>query len=254
MPQTPCYQGREKGGSFASADTSLKDHTARRAEMRIVYEVVGGSLPFGFMCELQVLMASLAQAEPGYPDREIHFASEAAVVDRMVGSVLSAAYKCGGGVSREWVILSVARTGDSQASGAMAGPATDCIRLMGWVELSSEEGATDWRLLTRVMRLIEDLASGWGHARDRGHALGLCLRKMAYYVDAGGTPAIGPREISHKRRAEVLNFALVGGGQEDVDSECVLPSGSELVLFKPQQACVSDSTLNRVGRLFRETN
>jgi hypothetical protein len=124
------------------------------------------------------------------------------------------------------------------------------MRIMGWVEMSSEEGATDWRLLTRVMREIEDLASGWGHARDRGHALGLCLRKMAYYVDAGGTPAICPREISCQRRAEVLNFALVGGGQEDVDSECVLPSGSELVLFKPQQACVSDSTLNRVDAFF----
>ena len=143
--------------------------------------------------------------------------------------------------------MSQTRAGDAQTSGAIT---TDCIRIMGWVELSSEEGATDWRLLTRVMREIEDLASGWGHARDRGHAVGLCLRKMAFYVDARGTPAVSPREISHQRRAEVLNFALVGGGQEDVDSECVLPSGSEVILFKPQQACVSDSTLNRVDAFF----
>jgi hypothetical protein len=78
---------------------------------------------------------------------------------------------------------------------------------------------------------------------------------MAFYVDARGTPAVSPREISHQRRAEVLNFALVGGGQEDVDSECVLPSGSEVVLVKPQQACVSDRTLNRIDAFFaKRTN
>ncbi len=53
------------------------------------------------------------------------------------------------------MIISQARTEDAQASGAIT---TDCIHIMGWVELSSVEGATDWRLLTRVMREIEDLA------------------------------------------------------------------------------------------------
>jgi hypothetical protein len=98
------------------------------------------------------------------------------------------------------------------------------------------------------MQEIEDLASGWGVSAKDG--LGLCLRKMAFYVDARGTPAVSPREISHQRRAEGLNFALVGGGQEDVASVCVLPSGSEQVLFKPKQACLSDSTLNRVDAFF----
>ena len=34
-----------------------------RAEMRIVYEVLGGSLPFGFINKLQVFLVVLAQSE-----------------------------------------------------------------------------------------------------------------------------------------------------------------------------------------------
>jgi len=74
------------------------EHVIGPAEMRITFKVLGGLLPFGFMSELQV---RLSQPEKR-GDKKLHFAPEAGVVDRITGSVLSAAYKCSGGSTREW--------------------------------------------------------------------------------------------------------------------------------------------------------
>ncbi len=56
-------------------------HTDSRslAQMRIVYQVQGGRLPYGFMSELQVSLASLAHTES--VDKELTSAPETAVVD-----------------------------------------------------------------------------------------------------------------------------------------------------------------------------
>ena len=73
--------------------------TAPVAAMRVVYEVVGGRLPFSFMSELQVSLAM-----PGTEGK--HFAPEAPVVDSVAGSVLPESYKCGGADVTEWVVVS----------------------------------------------------------------------------------------------------------------------------------------------------
>jgi hypothetical protein len=70
------------------------------AAMRVIYEVVGGRLPFSFMTELQV---SLVLQKP--KGQKI-FSPEASVVDRVAGSVLSESYTCGEGNIREWVVVS----------------------------------------------------------------------------------------------------------------------------------------------------
>ena len=72
-------------------------NTTRRAEMRVMYKVRGGRLPFSFMSELQVSL-SHCELETGSADanEELHFTPESAAVDRTSGSVLSAAYRCGG--------------------------------------------------------------------------------------------------------------------------------------------------------------
>ena len=69
------------------------------AVMRVVYEVVGGRLPFSFMSELQVSLAL-----PGSKDQ--HFAAEASVVDRVAGSVLSEPYQSGEAKIKEWAVVS----------------------------------------------------------------------------------------------------------------------------------------------------
>ncbi len=79
--------------SKASGAAAMRADLTARAEMRIVYEVLAGSLTFGFMCELQVFLVALAQAE--CVEEERTSASEAAVVDRICGTVLSEAYECG---------------------------------------------------------------------------------------------------------------------------------------------------------------
>jgi hypothetical protein len=80
----------------SSAAVMLADMKAR-AEMRIVYEVLEGSLPFGFMSKLQVSLVVLAQSESVEEERTS--ASETAVVDRICGTVLSEVYECREGVS-----------------------------------------------------------------------------------------------------------------------------------------------------------
>jgi len=111
------------------------DDVARRAEMRIMYKVLAGRLPFGFISELQVCLAQTECVDQ-------HFAPEAAIVDRVSGSVLSVAYTCGRGTVQEWVILSLPHGGGTQS----VGDATDCLRIMGWAEVSSRQGSTDWCL------------------------------------------------------------------------------------------------------------
>ncbi len=144
------------------------------------------------------------------------------------------------------MIVSKAGPRHEQANGSMTGLTTDCIRIMGWVELhpSSAEGATDWRLLRRIMREIEGMQQ---------RAPALCLRKMALYVGAHGKAAKA-LDIAHHGR-EFLQFAFEDGGQKqevDVKREHVIPSDSwvKLKLVKPLEASVSKGTLNVVDAFF----
>jgi len=223
----------------AVADMEVQD-VVRRAEMRIMYKVLGGQLPFGFMSELQV---RLAQNECVDQDEELHFAPEASVVDRISGSVLSVAYKCGGGIVQEWVILSQANVGE-----AVAGEASNSLRVMGWAQVSSQHGATDWRLFKRVVQAIEGMAQS---------APGLNLRKMAFYVDANGKLA-KPLEITQLSAArEIFSFAIESGGKINVWHDLVLPSHSETKLSRPQQpeqqATAADRALQCVEAFFAKT-
>ncbi len=208
--------------SFASdvAEMSVDD-ASKRAEMRIIYEVMGGRLPFGFMSELQV---SLAQAESVQEGR--HYAPETAVVDRLCGSVLSAAYKCGGGRVREWVIVSRDQMVQEQANTEAPVPVSDCIRIMGWVSLDSDKGSTDWRLFRRVTRQIEDM---------RQRASGLCFKKMVLYVDAEGRQSNYLHVTAALASRELLRLEFDGGVKQDIDCDLVLPSASEIKLIKAKQ-------------------
>ena len=69
-------------------------------------EVLGSRLPLGFMNELQVRLATQTNLPTGSKSREVFVTCEAALVDRIAGSVLTMPYKSGGGKTREWVILS----------------------------------------------------------------------------------------------------------------------------------------------------
>jgi len=204
------------------------ENVVRPAEMRIMYKVLGGHLPFGFMSELQV---RLAVAKGG--DKKLHFAPDAAVIDRVYGSVLSAAYKCGGGRTREWVVLS--RPLEGQGQGVVAGivdRAADCICIMGWAELLSREGATDWRVFRMVIEEIEAM---------QHNAPGLCLRKLVLYVDASGHVAKpldllrSHRETSGTSQLFSFEFDDEVKDAEDVDPDLVMPSSSQTKLSTPQQ-------------------
>ena len=46
-----------------------KSNRKAKAEMRVVYKVLGGRLPFGFMNELQVSLAQTLSAQK----KELHF-------------------------------------------------------------------------------------------------------------------------------------------------------------------------------------
>jgi hypothetical protein len=111
--------------------------------MCIVYQVEGGRLVSGFMSELQVSLESLTHTES--VDEELTSAPESTVVDHICGTVLSESYTCGGGAIREWVIVPKTGPRNEQTSDPMTGLTTDCILLMGWVELlpSSVESDTD---------------------------------------------------------------------------------------------------------------
>ena len=60
-------------------------------------EVLGSRLPLGFMNELQVRLATQTNLPTGSKSREVFVTCEAALVDRIAGSVLTMPYKSGGG-------------------------------------------------------------------------------------------------------------------------------------------------------------
>jgi len=185
---TPEWWCPEKAVDAADmVDDSESSETVKEtfaAEMRVVYEVLGGRLPFSFMSELQVSLA-LDNSTILNPE---HFAPETyifdPVVDRVAGSVLSQTYKCGGVGVTEWVVVSqrakscLVSTAHEDIMHDSAVP--DAIRVMAWVEFktkTSKRGATDWRLLKRVMLNIE---------RAEGGVPGLSLRRLVLYVNAQG--------------------------------------------------------------------
>jgi hypothetical protein len=93
------------------------------------------------------LQVSLTQSHFATEDQQestesLHYAREAAVVDRISGTVLSAAYRCGGKIIKECVILSlVGPSEQEQVTSESPALATDCIRFMGWAKLeASSEG------------------------------------------------------------------------------------------------------------------
>ncbi len=176
--------------SSGASAAHLQDRT-RRAEMRIEYKAQGCRLPFGFFNELQVRLSASdsVNAEAG-----LHFAPDAAVVDRIAGSLLSESYEIGVGIVREWVIVS-----RPWADGT-AGKEQKNIRVMGWVELSSSGGATDWRLFKRVMREIEKM---------RMRTPGLELQIAVWCVNAHGKPATWQSPTSrHLVTQQIISFRL----------------------------------------------
>ena len=216
------------------------------AAMRVMYEVVGGRLPFAFMTELQV---SLVLQKP--KGQKI-FSPEASVVDRVAGSVLSESYTCGEGNIREWVVVSQScrlraetcldaaastcssktlERSESELSAAATPVACDApeegaqnlqwtgadsIRVMAWAELfdASQQGATDWRLMTRVMREIEVAARKMP---------GLYLRKLVLYVDMQGRCAKA-EEVDHSFFAEEFaTFGFDDESEKQVKVASVLP-------------------------------
>jgi len=223
------------------------EDVAHRGEMRIMYTVLGGRLPFGFMSELQVRLAERQKSG----DKKQHFAPEATVVDRIAGSVLSAAYTCGGGKTKEWVVLSRPLALAEQGHGEQQVPvAADCICIMGWVTLLSKEGATDWRVFRMVIKEIEQM---WDEAP------GLSLRKLVFFVDAGQVSR--PLDITNRLHTTVdpcdlLTFEFDDDSKdaEDVDPDLVLPSLSETRLSRPQQLshqpAAPESALHRIAVFF----
>ena len=169
--------------SRANAAARIEEDGAHRpAAFRIMYQVLGGQLPFSFMAELQV---SLAQSEEaGDADLQQHFAPERSVEveeERVGGSVLCERR----GNAKEWVVLShhhgcrpahAAGAGAADNSGASRAPT---LRVMAWVELMDEAkpATTDWPLFRHVREQIRDAAQ---------KVPGLNLREMACYVDDGG--------------------------------------------------------------------
>jgi hypothetical protein len=226
--------------SKVSGAAVIRAEMTTRAKMRIVYEVLGGSLPFGFMNELQVSLVSLTHSESVEEGQTAE--SETAVVERICGTVLSEAYDCGGGEIREWIVISrppMLHAEFDQASGVMRKPATDCICIMGWIDLYSMGGTTDWRLFTRVMREIE--------SREK-RALALCLRKKTFCVDSHGKMS-NALEIP-RQQLLYLRITFEEGGQKRQDRakrERVLPSSSwkEYTLVQAQdfdRPCLSEGS------------
>ena len=77
--------------------------------------------------------------------------------------MLSEAYTCGGGVVREWAILSQEDAGQAEHAGeAEIDEASNNLRIMRWTELATLHGATDWRLFRRVLQAIEGMAQQKG--------------------------------------------------------------------------------------------
>eukprot|EP00277_Geminigera_cryophila_P013459 CAMPEP_0179444644 /NCGR_PEP_ID=MMETSP0799-20121207/28080_1 /TAXON_ID=46947 /ORGANISM="Geminigera cryophila, Strain CCMP2564" /LENGTH=1038 /DNA_ID=CAMNT_0021231873 /DNA_START=47 /DNA_END=3165 /DNA_ORIENTATION=+ len=252
MPQRPLpdeyvtpHWWRPSKATAATVAIMHVEDVERRAEMCMMYKVLGGRLPLGFMSELQV---RLAQSDCVDQDEELHFVAETAVVDRVSGSVLSVAYTCGGGTVREWAILSQAHSGE-----AATGEASNCLRIMGWAELSSCLGATDWRLFQRILKVIEGMAHS---------APGLSLRKMALYVDrrrqcgcgCGSGELAKPLEITQRNtKRQVFSLVFEDGKKMDVCHDIFLPSFTETRLSRHKQLLnpsASQSTWHWVDAFF----
>ena len=69
-------------------------------------------------------LATQTNLPTGSQSREVFLTSEAAVVDSIAGSVLSMPYKCGGGKTREWVMLSLGPEKGGKAADGWLFPAT----------------------------------------------------------------------------------------------------------------------------------
>ena len=130
--------------------------------------------------------------------------------------------------------------------------AADCICVMAWSEVSSQLGATDWRVFRMVMEEIEEMTHD---------APGLCLQKMALYVDDNGQVSkaldISNRHLESLDASELLSFEFDEDGKdsEDVDPDLVLPSSYETTkLSNPhqplQQAAVPEGTRHCVDAFF----
>ena len=179
--------------SRANAAARIEEGGAHRpAAVRVMYEVVGGQLPFGFMGELQV---SLAQSEEaGDADLQQHFAPERSVEEERVGGSVLCERR---GNAKEWVVLShhhgcrpahVSGAGAAGGGGEVRAPA---LRVMAWVEMidAQQPAVTEWRLFRHVRKQIRDAAQ---------KVPGLNLREMACYVDDGGTLALSSTGASAK--------------------------------------------------------
>jgi hypothetical protein len=195
-----------------------EDGELRPAAVRVMYEVFGGQLPFGFMGELQV---SLAQSEEaGDADLQQHFAPERSVEEERVGGSVLCERR---GNAKEWVVLSHhhgCRPAHAPRLGADGGSIevrAPTLRVMAWVEIMDvrEPATTEWRLFRHVREQIRDAAQ---------KVPGLNLREMACYVDDGGMLA-KPFDLSRLRgrHQEYIAFDFDGGGRKDVKRSHVLP-------------------------------
>ena len=77
------------------------------AAMRVMYEVVGGRLPFAFIlsCRCSLVLQKSGDQDNFSPEASAG-SPEASVVNRVAGSVLSESYACGDGSVTEWVVVS----------------------------------------------------------------------------------------------------------------------------------------------------
>ena len=172
---TPEWWCPEKADEAAGFDDVQAKVPGLGASIRVMYEVVGGQLPFSFMSKLQV---SLALKPSNHAQ---HYAPEAVIVDRVAGSVMSDTYTCGGCDVTEWVVVSQCTKSCHVAAvdGTPQDPESDSIRVVAWAELINDfqHGATDWRLHKWVMHEIE--------CEERGSPE-LYLRKLVLCVNADG--------------------------------------------------------------------
>jgi hypothetical protein len=119
---------------------------------------------------------------------------------------------------REWVVVSQCaqscrlswEEGDTQSPGA------DAIRVMAWAQLfgASHQGVTEWRLLTRVMREIEEAARVMP---------GLYLRKLVLHVYRQNRCAEAQEVDASFLAEEFVTFTFNDGPEERVKVSALLP-------------------------------
>jgi len=199
------------------------DGKIRVAAMRIRYTPLMGRLPFNFITDLQV---SLSQSDLEAEEKYQHYSSEASVVDRLGGSVLSITYKCGGGNIREWVVISRSQQDlcDEQSPSSKF-LSSDYINLMGWAELKSSQGTTDWRLLRHVVEEIK-------LAEKR--TASLHLRTMLVFVDAQNRRSLDTQRPSKKK--ELITFEFEDHSEELVDVNIVSPGLETTLVVRAQNS------------------